>query len=197
MSMYNLIKYSSNNFDTTGSSWFYSKDEVTNFHADIAYNNNNDFKSFDYKANLLPDTVAQPAPNQVNGILKNATIAVPLKYLNNFWRSLEMTLIICKIELKLEWKKYCVLAVAVNDNTDVNLDNIIFIIKDTKLYVAVVILSAKDNQKLSKLYTKRFEKSVYWDEYKTKSENKNTTNECRIILCRNYEIICFGLFKSR
>ena len=195
--MYNLIKYSSNYFNTTGSSWFCSKDEATNFHADSAYSNNNNFKSFDYKANLLPNTVSQPAPNQVNGILKNATIPVPFKYLSNFCRSLETTLIICKIQLKLEWKKYCVLAVAVNDNTDANPDNIIFTVKDTKLHVAVLILSAKDNQKLLKLHTKRFEKSVYWDEYKTKSENKNTTNEDRIILCRNYKIIFFDLSKSR
>ena len=41
-----------------------------------------------------------------NGILENATTAVPLKYLCNFWRSLEMPLIHCKVELKLKWTKY-------------------------------------------------------------------------------------------
>ena len=50
-------------------------------------------KSFKYKAKLLENTAAQPAPNAANGIFKNATIAVPLKYLSNFWRSLEMPLI--------------------------------------------------------------------------------------------------------
>ena len=54
--------------------------------------------------------------------------------------------------------------------------NNIFTIKDRKLYVPVVTLSAKDNNKLSKLLTKGFERSVYWNEYKTKSENKNTTD---------------------
>ena len=49
--------------------------------------------------------------------------------------------------------------------------------KGTKLYLPVVTLSAKDNQKLSKLLSKIFERSVYWNEYKAKSENKNTTNE--------------------
>ena len=68
-------------------------------------------------------------------------------------------------------------AVADNDNADSN-DNI-FTIKDTKLYVPVVTLSAKDNQKLSKLLSKEFERSVYWSEYETKRENKNTTNEYR------------------
>ena len=54
-------------------------------------------------AKLLGNTVAQ-ADNTANGILKNATIAVPLKYISNFWRSLKMPLINCKVELKLKWK---------------------------------------------------------------------------------------------
>ena len=45
---------------------------------------------------------------------------------------------------------------------------------DTKLYVSGVVLSTKDNQNLSKLFSKVFERSVYWNEYKTKSDNKNT-----------------------
>ena len=59
-----------------------------------------------------------------------------------------MPLINCKVELKLKWKKCCVIAVAGNDNTNDNPDNIIFTMKDTKLFVPVVTLSAKDNQKL-------------------------------------------------
>ena len=58
--MYNLIEYSSNYSDATGSLWFYSKDEATNFDADIS---NNAFKSFEYKAKLLENTV-------VDGIIK-------------------------------------------------------------------------------------------------------------------------------
>ena len=61
-------------------------------------------------------------------------------------------------------------------NTNANPNNIIFTTKDTKIYTAVVTLSAKDNQKLSKLLSKGLEWSVYWNEYKTKSENKNTKN---------------------
>ena len=59
------------------------------------------------------------------------------------------------------------------DNTNAN-PNIIFTIKDTKLCVPVVTLSARQNKKLSKLLSKRFETLDYWNEYKTKSENKNT-----------------------
>ena len=67
-----------------------------------------------------------------------------------------MPLINYKIELKLKWTKHCVLARGGNDN-DVNSDNFIFTIKATKLYVPAVTLSAKDNQKPSKLLSKGFE----------------------------------------
>ena len=79
------------------------------------------------------------------------------------WRSPEMPLINCKVELKLKWTKNCVLAAAGADIIDNNNNNanIIFTIKDTKLYVLVVTLSAKDNQKPSKLLSKGFERSVY------------------------------------
>ena len=62
--MYNLTEYSSNYFETTGSLWFYPKDEVSDFNADIA--NTNNFKSFMYKAKLLENTEADNA----NGIAK-------------------------------------------------------------------------------------------------------------------------------
>ena len=183
MPVYNLIEYSLKTSKTRGSLWFYSDDEPTHFNVDIA--NTDDFKSFKYKAKLLGNTAA----NGANGILRNATIAVPLKYLNNFWRSLEMPLINCQIELKLKWTKYCVLSAAGNDTEITNANNangIIFTIKDTKLYVPVVTSSAKDIKKLSKLLSRGFERSVYWNEYKTKSENKNTINEYRYFLKSNF-----------
>ena len=65
-----------------------------------------------------------------------------------------------------------------NDNSDNGKKNIL-IMKDTKLYVSVLTLSAKNNQKLSKLFRKGFERLGYWNEYKTKSENKNATDEYR------------------
>ena len=97
-----------------------------------------------------------------------------------------MTLINYKVELKLRWKKYYVLSAAGNDNLIILIMIIMLIILiDTKLYVPVVpvpVLSIRDNQKLSKLLSKEFERSVNWNEYKTKVDNKNTTNECRYFL---------------
>ena len=83
INMYNLTEYSSNYPKATGSLWFYSKDEAANFNDNIA--NTSNFRSFKYKAKLSGNTVAQSAPNAANGILRNATTAVPLKYLSNFW----------------------------------------------------------------------------------------------------------------
>ena len=75
--------------------------------------------------------------------------------------------------------------------TDGNQDdnNIIFPIECRKLYVPVVILLARKNQNLSKLLSKGFERSVYWDECKTKSENKNTTNEYSYFLETNFVVV--------
>ena len=106
-----------------------------------------------YKAKLLENTEA----DGVNGNLKNATIAVPSKYLSNFWRLLEMPLINCKVEVKLNWTNYCVLSAAGVDNVNGNYDySIIFTIKDTQFYIPVATLSTRDNQKLSKLLSKGF-----------------------------------------
>ena len=101
---------------------------------------------------MLKNTVADGA----NRILRNRKIVVPLKNLSNFWRSLEISLINCKVELKLKWTKNCVLSpagadnvsgnVSGNVNDNVNFNNIIFTIKGTKLYVPVVTLSARDYQ---------------------------------------------------
>ena len=96
--MYSLTEYSSNYSETTGSLWFYSNNEATSFNDDVA--NTNNFKSFNYKVKFLGNTVAQDAPNQAKGILKNTTIAVPLKYLSYFWRSLPLSNY--KLELKLK-----------------------------------------------------------------------------------------------
>ena len=73
-----------------------------------------------------------------------------------------------------------------NVNDGVNANNVIFTIKDSKLYVPVVTLSARDNQKLSKLLSKGFERSAYWNEYKTKSETKTAANEFRYFLISNF-----------
>ena len=113
-----------------------------------------------------------------NEILRNGTIAVLLNYLSNFWRSFKIPLINnSKVNLKHKWSKHCVLASTGTENADDNSENSSCTIKDTKLYVTVMFLSANGNQKLSKFLSRRFEKSVYQNEYKTKSEIRGTKNK--------------------
>ena len=87
MPMYNLIEYSENYSDTSESLWQFKRDEAPANNADLTTNN---FKSFEYKAVLVGKT-ADNANN--NSFVKNTKIVVPLKYLSNFRRSLEMLLI--------------------------------------------------------------------------------------------------------
>ena len=83
-----------------------------------------------------------------------------------------MRLINCKVELKLKRTIFFFFLSAArhdNANDNGNANNIIFTVKDTKLYGPVLTFSPRDNQKFSKLLSKGFEKSVYWNKYKTKS----------------------------
>ena len=88
--MYNLIEYSNNYSDTSASLWQFKRDEIGGDDKLTVDNNHipNNSSSFKYKSSFITDK-------------NNVRIAVPLKYLSNFWRSLEMRLINCKIELSL------------------------------------------------------------------------------------------------
>ena len=140
-----------------------------------------------YKANLFEKIVAQPVRNAAIGILKSARVVVALKYLRNFCRSLEILLISCKVELKIRWRRHSVFSVTDTDNSNgKNDDSITFTVKDIKLYVPVEFLLGRDNQKLKKPLSNGFEKSVYWNEYKTKSDNKISTKKFRYFLESNF-----------
>ena len=112
--------------------------------------NDDNAPSFKYKSNLIGNTGNNGRKNGVN-------IAVQLKYLSNFWRSLEMPLIKCKVELSLKWVENCELTVA-NTGT--------FKITNAKLYVPIITLKTEDNTKLSKLLSEVFKRSIYWNKYK-------------------------------
>ena len=161
--MYNLIEYSDNYSDTSGSLWNFKRDEIEG-DVDLTVDN---APSFKYKANLIGNT-------ENNGTKNGVKIAVPLKYLSNFWRSLEMPLINCKIELSLKWIENCILSSAGTAAT--------FKITDAKLYVPIVTLKTEDNTKLSKLLSEGFKRPIYWNEYKVIPEKIYTTNENTLIL---------------
>ena len=131
MPMYDLIEYSDNYQDSSAALYQYKQDEPPEDDAiaDLTANNSSSFK---YRISLLGDR------NFVDGIVRLNVKVVPLKYLSNFFRSLEMPLINCKIKLNLTWKKGSVLSTDTGDA--------VFIINDTKMYVLVVTLSKEDNK---------------------------------------------------
>ena len=147
MPMYNLIEYTVNYSDTSGGSQNFKRDERVD---NVDVTNDNNASSFKYKTSLIGNTGN-------NGTKNGVKIAVPLKYLSNFWRSLEMPLINCKFELSLKWIENCVLTVP---------DTAAFKITDAKLQVPIVTLSAEDDVKLSKLLSDGFKRPVYWNKYK-------------------------------
>ena len=133
MPMYNLIEYS-DNYAT--SLWQYSKDipSQTDNNAIIIFAENNLTDSFNFKAKITVQTG--------NNGTKDVEIMVPLKYLSDFSRTLEIPLINCEVNLILTWSSTCVLAAVGDANQAAT-----FAITNTKLYVPVVTLSTQENTK--------------------------------------------------
>ena len=141
MPKYNLLEYSDNYEESSGRLYQFKRDEPPPNNGDVSVDPSSSFK---YKSNLLG--------NEAN----NVKIVVPLQYLSNFFRPLEMPLINCKIHLELAWTKNCVLSSVDGDGGDVS-----FKISDTKLYATIVTLSTKDNVHLAKQLNEGFKRSVY------------------------------------
>ena len=87
---------------------------------------------------------------------------VPLKYLSNFWRTLEMPLINCEVSFILTWSSTCVITNSTGAGT--------FAITDTKLYVPVIFLSEQDNSKLLQQLKSGFKRVINWNKYLLKPE---------------------------
>ena len=148
MPMYNLIEYSDNYSNASGSLWQFKRDEVPANNADLTDTNSDSFK---YQAALVGKTA-----NNTNSSVKKTKISVPLKYLSNFWRSLEMPLINCKIHLESNWIEDCILP---SDG-----DSAKFKIKDAKLHTSRVTLSTKANVNLTKQLSNGFKTSVFLEQ---------------------------------
>ena len=146
MPMYNLTEYSNNYSETSGSLWQFKRYELNVNDINTDLTNDNDL-SFKYKASIICNRVADGVKSKTDDV----KIAVPLKYLSNFWRLLEMPLIDCKVELTLNWYTNCVTIIG-NGNAAT------FTITDTKLYVPIVTLNTEEN---AKLLNEGFKRSVY------------------------------------
>ena len=160
MPMYNLIEYSDNYTKTTGSLWQYYKDippRDANDDDIVIFDVNNTTDSFKFKAKITGKTG--------NNGTKDVEIMVPLKYLSNFWRTLEMPLINCEVNLILTWSSICVLIATSIQNQAAR-----FAITDTKLYVPVVTLSTQENTKFLQQLKSGFKRVINWNKYLSKPE---------------------------
>ena len=128
--MYNLIEYSDSYSKTPGSLWQYCKETraVNNDGNIFDFNGVNATDSFNFRTKITGQTNDDE--------IINVEIMVPLKYLSNFWRTLEIPLINCEVELILTWSAGCVIIY-----TDVADQVLTFTITETNLYVPVVTLS--------------------------------------------------------
>ena len=159
MPMYNLIEYSDNYAKTTGSLWQYCKDILArNANGEIiVFDAKNTTDSFKFKVKITGQTG--------NNGTKDVEIIVPLKYLSNFWRTLEMPLINCEVNLILTSSSSCVLIATGTQN-----QNATFAITDTKLYVPVVTLSTQENTKFFQQLKSGFKRVINWNKYLSKTE---------------------------
>ena len=161
MPMYNLIEYSDNYSKTSGSLWQYCKEilAINNNGAIVDFDGANATDSFNFKTKITGQTAADNNNGNIAGRV-DVEIMVPLKYLSNFWRTLEMPLINCEVELILTWFAGC----AIN-HTDVADQVPTFTMTQTNLYVPVLTLLTQDNAKLLPQLKSGFKRTISWNKY--------------------------------
>ena len=185
MPMYNLLEYSKNYSKTAGSFWNYYRDEPNNGANNSTNYSIKDSKSFDYKTSITEKL-------EGNNTEKEVEIVVLLNHLSNFWRTPDMLLINCEINLILTWTEICVLiskairdadpdadpAVAAIDNPT----NAIFKIRDTKLYEPVFALSTENNKRLLEQLRAGFKRTIKWNKYRSEMTSQTQNNNLNYLI---------------
>ena len=208
MPIYNLLEYSKNYGKAIGSLHNYYSDELSNddddnFHNIKVVNSN----SFEYKNKIIGNTYnidatipnLDPATAAANPRVENPNydvnkegtktikLAIPLKYLDDFWRALNMPLISCEVSLELKWNKNCVITSLGrrqvearprnNEPTGAPLE-----IDKCKLYVPVVTLSKDDEIKLLPNLKSGFKRDIIWNKYRLQMTTEAVNNNLNILI---------------
>ena len=195
--MYNLLEYSKNYRKTIGSLYTYYRDELS----DDADDNNFDnikvvnSESFKYKNKITGYTYNVDADDDDYDVNKNGKqeieLAIPLKYLGNFWRALNIPLVSCEVSLELKWNKNCVITSleeseidagppVVRDNSPTGAR---LAINDCKLYIpAVVTLSKDDEIKLLTNLKPGFKREIIWNKYRSQMTTEAINNNLNILI---------------
>ena len=206
MPTYNLLEYSKNYRKTMGSLYNYYRDELSDNADDDNFGNikvvhSNTFKfknkiignTYDVNARIPNPDGAGQINNPIYNVNKNGTqeieLAIPLKYLGNFWRALNIPLISCEIFLELKWNKNCVTSLerrqvdagppVVRDNAPTGAT---LSITDCKLYVPVVTLSKDDEIKLLTNLKSGFKREIIWNKYRSQMTTETVNNNLNILI---------------
>ena len=209
MPMYNLLEYSKNYRKTIGSLYNYDRDELidgtddNNFHNIKVVNSN----SFEYKNKIIGNTynidatipnpdpaTAVPNPRVANPnydankeATKTIELAIPLKYLGNFWRALNIPLISCEVSSELKWNKNCVITSLKRIQVGAGPRNnapmgATLAINDCKLYLSVVTLSKDDEIKLLTNLKSGFKREIIWNKYRSQMTTEAINNNLNILV---------------
>ena len=193
MSRYNLLEYSKNYRKTIGSLYNYYRDELSD---DVDDNNFDNIKvinsnTFKYKNKIIGIKYNVNAGADGYDVNKNGTqeveLAIPLKYLGNFWRALNIPLISCEVSLELKWDKNCIITSlqqrdigrGKRDNapTDATLS-----ITDCKLYIPAATLSKDDETKLLTNLKSGFKREIIWNKYRSQMTTEAINNNLNILI---------------
>ena len=195
MPMYNLLEYSKNYRKTIGSFYNYYRDKLSNSNNNDNFANRNVVNSntFKYKNKITGNTynvAAGAAGHNANKVgTQEIELAIPLKYLGNFWRALNMPLISCEVSLELKWNKNCVIIsleqrqiaagppVVNGSPTGVTLN-----ITDCKLFIPVVTLSKDDEIKLLTKLKFGFKREIKWNRYRLQMSTEAINNNLNILI---------------
>ena len=189
--------------------WNYHRDELTDETNDNNGPNKNVINSrpFKYKTSItgstynVPRRITDGDGNPVNNPnydrnkrgTKEVKIVVPLKHLGNFWNSLNIPLIKCEVSLALSWSETCVISsiekrfirAAHEGNPAVYGDSpesAAFKIKDCKLNVPVVTLSAENDNKLLQQVKTGFKRTIKWNKYTSEMSNQTKNNNLNYLI---------------
>ena len=193
MPMNNLLEYSKNYRKTIGSLYNYYRDELSNDADDNNFDNIKVVNSntFKYKNKITGNTYNVNAGAQGYDVIKNGTqeveLAIPFKYLGNFWRALNIPLISCEVSLELKWDKNCVItSLEQRDIGGGNRDNAptgaTLAINDCKLYVPAVTLSKDDEIKLLINLKSGFKRKMTWNKYRSQMTTEAINNNLNILI---------------
>ena len=196
MPMYNLLEYSKNYRKNTESLYNYYRDELTDDGVDNNFTNLKvvDSNAFKYKNKITGNTYNVSAGAAGYDANKNGTqeieLAIPLKYLGNFWRALNMPLISCEVSLELKWNKNCIIT-SLEKRLLLSISNVArddtptgatLSINGCKLYIPVVTLSEDDEIKLLTNLKSGFTREIIWNKCRSQLSTEAINNNLNILM---------------